>query len=221
MWCLTFVAILSIRSFCLFFAISQLEWLKVSLNSHLCTIQKYTIWLHLSCLYLRCLSVKLHYFGCILCPRNCAALEEWESSKYAGKQLIRCRLSEPQRSFWEVWLSPFSSLGSVGLFTWMILLFCKTHLRISLIFVDFFCCLRGFWSDHVLMNWLPSMSLFLWLLKEGENWPCSADRLPSGSCSCFEHCWIRGQRRYSLSLLDTGFIYYRFISSLCLVLKSF
>lgn len=68
--------------------------------------------------------IKWHYFGYILCPRNCAAVEEWESSKDAGKQLIGCRLSEPQRNFWEVWHSPLSSLGSVGLFTWTLLLFC-------------------------------------------------------------------------------------------------
>lgn len=55
LWCLVFVAIVSLRPFYLLFAVSQLEWLKVNLNSHLCTIQKYRIWLHLSHLYLRCL----------------------------------------------------------------------------------------------------------------------------------------------------------------------
>lgn len=55
LWCLLFVAVVSLRSFYLLFAVSQLEWLKIGLNSHLCTIQKYRMWLHLSCLHLRCL----------------------------------------------------------------------------------------------------------------------------------------------------------------------
>lgn len=35
-------------------------------------------------------------------PRNCAAVGAWQSLNYAGKQLIGCRLSEPQWHFWEV-----------------------------------------------------------------------------------------------------------------------
>lgn len=35
-------------------------------------------------------------------PRNCAAVEEWQSPKYAGKQAIGYRLSEPELNFWEV-----------------------------------------------------------------------------------------------------------------------
>lgn len=35
-------------------------------------------------------------------PRNCAAVREWQSSKYAGKQVIGCRLSEPHWNFWEI-----------------------------------------------------------------------------------------------------------------------
>lgn len=50
LWCFLFVAVVSLRSFYLLFAVSQLEWLKVSLNWYLYTIQKYRILLHLSCL---------------------------------------------------------------------------------------------------------------------------------------------------------------------------